>query len=107
MTIVLYGRDATRREVDVNTNDSLMVQLRPLKVGIVGLCNGNAMCGTCHVTVRQDLLHLHAPMDEDEEERLETLPEREPNSRLACQIVYEPALDGLELTVKHRETAHT
>lgn len=99
MAIVVYGRDQQRRELDVNGHECLMLQLRPLKIGIVGLCGGNALCGTCHVTVRPDQLDLLEPIDEYEEELLETLPERQSNSRLACQIVYEPALDGLELTV--------
>ncbi|MBE8476466.1 MULTISPECIES: 2Fe-2S iron-sulfur cluster-binding protein [Streptomyces] len=102
MTIVVHGRDQTRREVDVNTRDSLMLQLRPLKVGVIGVCGGNAVCGTCHVTVRPDQWDLLEPIDEYEEEMLETLPDRQPNSRLACQIVYTPALDGLELTVATR-----
>lgn len=102
MAIVVHGRDHTRREVDVNTRDSLMIQLRPLKAGIIGLCGGNALCGTCHVTVRPDQLDLLDPIDDYEEELLETLPERQPNSRLACQLVYEPDMDGLELTVNTR-----
>lgn len=100
--IVVHGRDGTRQELDVNTKDCLMLQLRPRKLGIIGLCGGNAMCGTCHVTVRPDQLDLLEPIDEFEEELLETLPERQENSRLACQLVYEPAMDGLELTVRVR-----
>ena len=102
MTIVVHGRDRTRHELDVNSHDSLMLQLRPLKIGIIGLCGGNALCGTCHVTVRPDQFGLLEPIDEYEEELLETLPERQPSSRLACQLVYKPALDGLELTVYTR-----
>lgn len=102
MTIVVNGH-GKRLEVDVNDRKSLMLQLRPHKVGILGICGGNALCGTCHVTVRPDQLGLLEPADEYEEELLETLPGRQPNSRLACQIVYKPALDGLELTVNTRK----
>src|SRR5437867_3570738 len=100
--IVVHGRDGTRRELDVNTHDCLMLQLRPFKIGIIGLCGGNAMCGTCHVTVRSDQLDLLEPIDEFEEELLATLSERQPNSRLACQLVYRPSMDGLEITVRTR-----
>jgi 2Fe-2S ferredoxin len=100
--IVVHGRDGTRHEVDANTDECLMLQLRPLKVGVVGLCGGNAMCGTCHVTVREDQFDLLDPPDEFEEELLDTLAERQAHSRLACQLCYQPSLDGLELTVRTR-----
>jgi 2Fe-2S ferredoxin len=102
MTIVVHGHNEKRLELDVDTRKSLMLQLRPHKVGILGICGGNALCGTCHVTVRPDQLDLLEPMDEYEEELLDTLPERQPNSRLACQIVPKPSMDGLELTVNTR-----
>jgi ferredoxin, 2Fe-2S len=102
LMIIVHDRDGNRHEVDVDCKRSLMLQLRPLKVGVVGLCGGNAMCGTCHVSVRSDQLDLLEPPDEFEEELLETLAERQPCSRLACQLNYIPALDGLELTVLAR-----
>jgi 2Fe-2S ferredoxin len=76
-----------------------MVQLRPLKVGIVGRCNGNAECGTCHAFVREDWLGRLPEPDEFELEVLDSLSNRQPNSRLTCQIPYETDLDGLEITV--------
>jgi 2Fe-2S ferredoxin len=100
--IVVHGRDGTRHEVNVAADQCLMLQLRPLKAGIIGLCGGNAMCGTCHVTVRDDQVDLLEPPDEFEEELLETLEGREQHSRLACQLWYEPSLNGLELTVRTR-----
>jgi 2Fe-2S ferredoxin len=102
MMIIVHGRDGTTHEVDVSGQRSLMLQLRPLKIGIIGLCGGNAMCGTCHVKVRPDQCSILEPPDAYEEELLETLPERTPCSRLACQLVYEPGMDGLELTVNTR-----
>ncbi|WP_101951117.1 2Fe-2S iron-sulfur cluster-binding protein [Mycobacterium sp. 3519A] len=77
----------------------LMVQLRKLKVGIVGLCGGNMACGTCHVFVGQGWADRLSEPDEFEEELLAELDNRQPNSRLACQISYHAGLDGLEVTV--------
>ena len=51
--------------------------------GIVAECGGEIMCATCHVYV-------------DEKAMLEfTASERRPNSRLSCQLVVTPELDGL------------
>ncbi|WP_416979693.1 hypothetical protein [Streptomyces sp. T028] len=49
--IVVKGPDGSRQEYDGKTGQALMWQLRPHKIGIVGLCNGNATRDTCHVYV--------------------------------------------------------
>jgi 2Fe-2S ferredoxin len=97
--IVVDGRDGTRHEFEPKVGHTLMPQLRPLKVGVIGLCNGNAACGTCHVYVAGGPADRIPPIDEYEEERLATLRRRSPSSRLSCQVTYEPELDGLHLTV--------
>ncbi len=100
--IVVRGQNGSRHEVDAKKGEALMWQLRQLKIGVVGLCNGNAACGTCHVYVRDDWLDRLQPADEYEEEMLEEVGNRRPNSRLSCQIEYEAELDGLEIEVAPR-----
>ena len=97
--IRVNDRDGNGQDFDAEKGKVLMLQLRPLKVGIVGLCNGNAECGTCHAYVREDWLDRLPEPDEFELEVLEDLSNRQPNSRLMCQITYEPELDGLEISV--------
>lgn len=97
--IVVNGLDGSRHELDAKKGDALMWQLRALKVGVVGLCNGNAACGTCHIYVDSQWVDRLEPADEYEEEMLEEVTRRQPNSRLSCQIEYGPELDGLEVTV--------
>ena len=92
-------RGVTHAAEGVN-GDALMPHLRKLKVGIVGLCGGNAACGTCHVHVAPDWVdRVGPPVDEFEEELLAELDNRQPNSRLTCQIPFTAELDGVELTV--------
>jgi 2Fe-2S ferredoxin len=97
--IVVNGPDGSRQEVDVPKGQPLLSVLRKLKVGIVGLCNGNAACGTCHVYVDPAWLNALEEPDEYEAEMIEELNHRRDNSRLSCQIEYESELDGLEMTV--------
>lgn len=98
--IIVHSQAGVRLEFEAVARRSLMLQLRPLKVGVIGLCGGNAMCGTCHVVVSSDdRFDQLDPPDEYEEELLAGLPQRQPHSRLACQLVYEPSMDGLEITV--------
>jgi 2Fe-2S ferredoxin len=97
--IIVHSPTGKRHQLDAVPGQNLMLQLRPMKVGVIGLCGGNAVCGTCHVIVRNDQYDLLEPFDDYEEALLEGLSQRQPTSRLACQIVYQPPLEGLELTV--------
>jgi 2Fe-2S ferredoxin len=47
-------------------------------------CGGYCACTTCHVQVKAGMENL-APMDEEEEERIETVDRLSPSSRLGCQ----------------------
>ena len=100
--IQVVDRDGVKRDIEVKNGKTLMPQLRPLKLGIIGLCNGNMACGTCHVYVEQDRLDELEPPDEDEQEMLDDLSAKKDNSRLTCQVVYDDSLDGLVLTVAPR-----
>lgn len=100
--IQVVNREGVERDIDVKAGKTLMPQLRPLKLGIVGLCNGNMACGTCHVYIEPDRLDELEPPDEDEEEMLDGLSAKKANSRLTCQIVYQDSLDGLSMTVAPR-----
>jgi 2Fe-2S ferredoxin len=72
--------------------------------GIVGECGGNAMCATCHVYVEPAQFARLPPMGADEDAVLDsTASERRPNSRLSCQIVVTPELDGLTVHLPVRQ----
>lgn len=100
--IFVNGQDGASHEIDPKKGQALMWQLRALKVGIVGLCNGNAACGTCHVYIDPEWADRLEPPDEYEEEMLDEVSNRKDSSRLSCQIEYDLELDGLELTVAPR-----
>lgn len=56
--------------------------------GIIAECGGSMSCSTCHVFVDEDDLALLPPVSELEDEMLDTTAvDREPNSRLSCQLV--------------------
>lgn len=97
--IVVQDRAGARKTLEPGEGKTLMPVLRPAKVGIIGLCNGNAVCGTCHVYVDADWLGRLPEPEDFEIEKLEELEHRQENSRLSCQLIYEPGLDGLGLSV--------
>ena len=72
--------------------------------GIVAECGGNAMCATCHVYVDENWIGRLAAMGDEENALLDGVAtERQPSSRLSCQIKIEQGLDGLVLRLPERQ----
>jgi 2Fe-2S ferredoxin len=104
----LFGKKETARvtyishtgiasPIDVPVGDSVMEGAIKNGVdGIVAECGGACMCGTCHVYVEEQFLPRLKPMQDDENEMLDTTAcPRRPNSRLGCQLQVTKELDGL------------
>ena len=84
-----------RREIDAAEGQSVMLAATGAGVdGIAAECGGSCICGTCHCVV------IEAPqglpeMEDAERDTLEfTSDAMEAASRLTCQIVVTPALEG-------------
>ena len=58
-----------------------------------GACN----CSTCHVYVEDRWLPNIPGMLDQEQEALDQVSVPMPNSRLACQIEYQPSLAGMRV----------
>ena len=59
-------------------------------------CGGTLTCATCHVMVDEPWNSRLVPAGRDETDMLDFAASRvEPGSRLCCQIVLTPELDGL------------
>ena len=96
---ILYITDeqGVRHKIEAIEGWRIMEIIRAHGFNIAGLCEGACACATCHVHIATDWLsRLHCPRD-DEEDILDTLPLVSSQSRLSCQIIYSPALSGLEL----------
>src|ERR1700674_3648700 len=93
---VTYISDAgATHQVSVPIGDSVMEgAIKNGIEGIVAECGGACQCATCHVYVDEAFLGLLSPIQEDEDEMLNSaFSERRPNSRLGCQIPLTEALD--------------
>jgi 2Fe-2S ferredoxin len=91
--------DGTVRSVAAQGGQSVMETARQAGIdGIVAICGGSMMCGTCHVVVDEAWFDRTGPAGDDEAAVLEALDNRadvQPTSRLSCQIKMSDALDGL------------
>jgi 2Fe-2S ferredoxin len=99
-TIHVTRRDGDQQSLEAAAGQSLKDALKAAGVEeILGLCGGFASCGTCHIHVAEDWRPRLPAMRADEEELLGFSDWRAPGSRLACQIPFTDALDGIVVTV--------
>ncbi len=67
---------------------------------VVGECGGSLSCATCHVVVSPDWADKTGSVGEFEDAMLDVAEaERQPTSRLSCQIKMSADLDGIVLIV--------
>jgi 2Fe-2S ferredoxin len=95
------------REVDLEIPSGQTVMRGAMDAGVAGIeaqCGGNCLCSTCHCYVDEEWLKVLEPPSDDELFMLANVAaERRPNSRLSCQIVLQPALDGLRVQFPERQ----
>jgi len=104
ITYISHTGETTR--IDVPIGDSVMEGAVQNGIdGIVAECGGSCMCATCHVFVRDDQLAKLPEMELGEDAMLDgTAVPRQPNSRLSCQLVMTPQMDGLVVTMPETQT---
>lgn len=104
--ITYIAHDRTETVVQVPEGHSLMEAAKLNNIsGIVGECGGSMMCATCHVYVdherRADLPEISLMEDAMLDS---TIAERRDNSRLSCQLIASPALEGLVVEMPETQT---
>ena len=68
--------------------------------GIKAICGGNCSCATCHIVIEPDYRNIVAPLKPSEQMLLSRQRNKEPGSRLACQITVNERLNGMRVVVK-------
>lgn len=97
MKVTFINHSGEERTVPATTGLSLVeIAMQHDVEGIEAECGGACSCGTCHVMVAREWVDKIPKPGIAEDDMLEVLEEhRQPNSRLACQIVLTDELDGL------------
>ena len=97
--ITYATHDGEEKTIDVAVG--MTVMRAAIAQGIPGIdadCGGACACATCHVYVDADWVgRLPAPAGA-EADMLDFVLNRQPNSRLSCQLEVTDALDGLKVT---------
>lgn len=97
-TIRVTDRAGATHELPAIAGWSLMELIRDAGLPIKAECGGAAACATCHVYVAAAWQARLPPPREDERERLDQdAYDLRPESRLACQILWTPDLECVEV----------
>ncbi len=97
LTLHLQDPDGTLHTFTCRSGKSLMQAAVAAGMdGIAADCGGSLSCATCHVIVAPAWRARLPPASSDEAAMLElTACPQEAGSRLSCQVVLTPELDGL------------
>ena len=98
--LIVVNREGEEREVTAGTGLTVMEVIRDNGFDeLLALCGGCCSCATCHVHVDPEFAAKLPPMSEDEDDLLEGSTGRDERSRLACQVEFVDALDGMRVTI--------
>ena len=95
--IRIVDHDGSSHILDAVEGWRIMEIIREHGFEVGGLCGGACACATCHVEVGDEWLTRLHPANDDEEAMLDNVPVLSGRSRLSCQIIFTPELDGLEV----------
>jgi ferredoxin, 2Fe-2S len=98
--ILVTTRGGETLKLEARSGLSVMEIIRDAGVSeLLATCGGCCSCATCHVHVDPGWSGRLPTAGEDESALLEDSDHRLPTSRLACQLQFTDALDGLEVTI--------
>ena len=94
-TLTVIDRTGARHVVEGLDGWRVMEIIRDQGLPIKAECGGACACATCHVYVDAAWLDKLVPASDEEIDRLDEAFEVRGDSRLSCQILMRPELDGL------------
>lgn len=94
--VTFIDKDGQEHKLAVAKGDNLLDIAQAHDLEMEGACGGSCACSTCHVIVENEDLYDKMPEpDDDENDMLDLAFGLTETSRLGCQVVMTPELDGL------------
>lgn len=98
--LIVVDRSGAEHQIEARTGWTVMENIRDNGIDeLLALCGGCCSCATCHVHVDAEHAGKLKLVKGDEDELLDTSDHRVPTSRLSCQILFAPELDGMRVTI--------
>ena len=99
VTLFVTDYDGVEHKLDGLEGWRAMEVIRDYGLPIKAECGGACACATCHVYVAEEWVNKLVPPNADEVMMMDDAMAVEDNSRLSCQIILSPELEGLKLTL--------
>ncbi|CAI9781546.1 unnamed protein product [Fraxinus pennsylvanica] len=100
ISVTFVDKDGEEKHIKVPFGMSMLEAAHENDVELEGACEGSLACSTCHVIVMDvdDYNKLEDPTDE-ENDMLDLAFGLSETSRLGCQIIAKPEIDGIRLAL--------
>jgi 2Fe-2S ferredoxin len=99
MKIIATDRQGKEHVLEGRDGWTVMEILRDAGLDVAAECGGACACATCQVYVTDGWFEKLPERSEAEVDMLDMAVGVEPNSRLSCQLICSPELDGIKVTV--------
>ena len=99
VTVVWRRRDGSTVSTTAAAGTSLLRVAHQYGIELEGACEGVCACSTCHVILPGNVYKTLPDASEDEEDMLDQAFGLTPTSRLGCQVVLDPSLEGMTIVV--------
>ncbi|KAK4239376.1 2Fe-2S ferredoxin-type domain-containing protein [Achaetomium macrosporum] len=96
--VTFIDKEGVEHKIAVSKGDNLLDIAQANDLEMEGACGGSCACSTCHVIVMDQEYYDRMPEpDDDENDMLDLAFGLQETSRLGCQVVMTPELDGLRV----------
>lgn len=94
---VIFVDDNGEKEVEAMVGLSILEVAHQNDIDLEGACEGSLACATCHVILEEKIYNSLEEPEEAEEDMLDLAFGLTHTSRLGCQIIIAPELDGMRI----------
>ncbi|XP_062228338.1 uncharacterized protein LOC133926419 isoform X2 [Phragmites australis] len=100
ISVTFVNKDGSEKTISVPVGMSMLEAAHENDIELEGACEGSLACSTCHVIVMDVKYYnkLEDPADE-ENDMLDLAFGLTETSRLGCQVIAKPELDGMRLAL--------
>lgn len=99
MKILVTDHAGAEHELEALEGWRVMEIIRDWGYPIRAECGGACVCATCHIYVDPAWVDRLSPPSDEEDAMLDEAFDVRDTSRLSCQILMRPELDGLRVTL--------
>lgn len=92
-------RDGNKVQAEAEPGSLLLDVAQSADMPLEGTCEGQMACSTCHVVVAKEWFERLPAASDEEEDMLDLAAGVTRCSRLSCQIVLSPDLDGIAIHI--------